>query len=101
VPVVEAWLGRQQHTVVHGPGRAHLELPIGTTVSLLALQGACGGVSVDGVRWPLVDADLAPAVGLGVSNETTDDAVEVTVMSGVLTVFVNSHLDPHPRSEDP
>ena len=99
VPLVEGWWGAQQLTVVHGPGRARLELPVGTTISVIALHGGCAGVTIDGVRWPLAGADLAPSVGLGVSNEVTDDAVDVTVMSGVLTIFVNSHLEPHPPSE--
>lgn len=100
VPQLEAWWGGQQVSVVHGPGRVRLELPVGTTISLLALHGSCGGVSIDGVRWPLLAADLPAAVGLGVSNETTDPIVEVTLTSGVLTVFVNSHLTPPPESED-
>jgi thiamine pyrophosphokinase len=80
--------------VLHGPGRTRLTLPIGTTISLLALHGACAGVSIDGVRWPLAHADLEPAVGLGISNRTTSETVDVSVTSGVLTVFVNDHLDP-------
>ena len=74
-------------------------MPTGITVSLLALHGPCGGVSIDGVRWPLATADLGSAVGLGVSNLTTGDRVGVSVTSGVLTVFVNSHLPPHPPTE--
>ena len=100
VPEIEAWWGRQQLTVAHGPGRARLDVPIGTTISLLALHGPCGGVSIDGVRWPLLAADLPPAVGLGVSNEATEPTVAVTLTSGVLTIFVNSHLTPQQESED-
>jgi thiamine pyrophosphokinase len=48
------------------------------------------------VRWPLDRADLAATVGLGVSNVATNDAVDVSVISGVLTVFVDDHLDIRP-----
>lgn len=99
VPSIEGWWGSQQLAVVHGPGRARLELPPGTTMSVLALQGPCGGVSIGGVQWPLAAAELVPAVGLGVSNVTTGDDVEISLTSGVLTVFVNSHLEPHPPTE--
>ena len=53
IPVIEGWWGPQRFAVVHGPGRARLDVPAGTTISLLALHGGCGGVSIDGVRWPL------------------------------------------------
>lgn len=99
VPELDGWWGPQRLTVAHGPGRARIDAPIGTTISLLALHGPCAGVSVDGVRWPLDSSELAPAVGLGISNVTTEPVVAVSLTSGVLTVFVNSHLTPEPESE--
>ena len=66
---LEAWWGGDQLRVAHGPGQVVLDLDPGTTFSVLAMHGACAGVTVDGARWPLVDHDLAPLVGLGVSNE--------------------------------
>ncbi len=78
------------------PGQAHLALPVGTTLSLLALHGPCTGVHISGVRWPLVDAELAAAVGLGVSNLSTDPDVTVRVSSGVLTVIVSETEQPAP-----
>lgn len=87
VPVIEAWWGDQHFLVLHGPGRLHLDAQVGATVSLIATHGICTGVSVDGCRWPLDDAELAPLAGLGVSNEAVDTDVEISVSSGVLTVF--------------
>ena len=90
VPIVEAWWGRNRLRVVHGPGQAVLDdLPVGTTISLLALHGPCTGVTIAGVRWPLVGAELAAVVGRGVSNVTTAPRVDVRVSSGVLTIVVN------------
>jgi thiamine pyrophosphokinase len=89
IPTIDGWWGAQQVTVIHGPGRGRLRPPRGTTISALALHGPCRGVSITGVRWPLVDADVAPMIGLGISNETTDDEVEFALASGVLTVFIN------------
>ena len=80
----------------HGPGQAHLALPVGTTLSLLALHGPCTGVHISGVRWPLVDAELAAAVGLGVSNLSTEPDVTVRVSGGVLTVIVSETGQPAP-----
>jgi thiamine pyrophosphokinase len=93
IPEIDGWWGDQRVVVVHGPGRARLDLAADTTISLLALHGECGNVSIDGVRWPLQHATLAPAVGLGVSNTTTGGAVDVSLTAGVLTIFVNGHLD--------
>jgi thiamine pyrophosphokinase len=89
IPTIDGWWGDQRLAVVHGPGRARLGVVPGSTISLLALQGACSGVSIGGVRWPLDRADLGAAVGLGVSNEATGDTVDVSVNAGVLTVFVD------------
>ena len=94
IPVIDGWWGEQRLAVLHGPGRARLELTHGTTVSLLAMHGPCSGVTIDGVRWPLDHADLGAAVGLGVSNEATADVVDVSVNAGVLTIFI-SPLTPH------
>jgi thiamine pyrophosphokinase len=89
ISVIDAWWGDHRLAVLHGPGRRRLEPPIGTTISLLALHGTCTGVSIDGVRWPLDHADLDPTVGLGVSNRTTADDVEISLTAGVLTVFID------------
>ena len=94
VPALDAWWDGQHLDVIHGPARELLLLEPGSLLSLVALHGPCTKVSITGARWELEDADLAPVVGLGVSNEASagepgDDAVEVRVSlsSGVLTVF--------------
>jgi thiamine pyrophosphokinase len=88
IPRIEAWWADQHLFVVHGPGRLALQLPEGTTISLLAMHGACTGVGIDGVRWPLHDTVLAPMVGHGISNVTTSAGVAVRVSTGVLTVLL-------------
>lgn len=85
---LEAWWGGDQLRVVHGPGSAELDLPAGTTFSVLAMHGGAGGVTVGGARWPLQDHDLGPLVGLGVSNLAETTPVTVDVASGVLTIVV-------------
>jgi thiamine pyrophosphokinase len=87
VPVIECWWGDQHVHVLHGPGRLRLAISSGATVSLVATHGRCTGVSISGTEWPLDDADLAPLAGHGVSNVATGEEVDVTVSSGVLTIF--------------
>jgi thiamine pyrophosphokinase len=99
IPRLDGWWDGQHIDVVHGPGQLDLDLAPGSTLSLLALHGPCTGVTITGVRWPLVDADIAPLVGLGVSNEV-DPAegdggpVVVRLSTGVLTIFDAPHVDP-------
>jgi thiamine pyrophosphokinase len=88
VPTIEAWWGDQHLYVVHGPGKLALELETGTTLSLLAMHGACTGVGVDGVKWPLDNAVLAPMVGHGISNVSIDERISIRVSTGVLTVLI-------------
>ena len=45
---LEAWWGSDQFVVIHGPGSTTLDLPIGTTFSVLATHGVAEGVTVQG-----------------------------------------------------
>ena len=56
-------------------------------VSLLAVGGAATGVTTAGLAWPLDGAVLKPGVGLGLSNQMTGAAAEVTVGSGAVVVI--------------
>jgi thiamine pyrophosphokinase len=99
VPVVDGWWNDQHLDIIHGPGRRELRLERGSLLSLMAIGPKCRGVGISGVRWPLDDHDLDPVVGLGVSNEVSDPdgVVQITVSSGVLTVF--DVPDHEPREE--
>ncbi len=88
IATLEAWWGGDQLRVVHGPGEARLDLPAGTTFSVLAMHGPCEGVSVDGARWRLRDDHLDPLVGLGVSNVAEEPPLTVAVRRGIVTVVV-------------
>jgi len=85
---LEAWWGGDQLRVVHGPGSTTLDLPLGTTFSVLAMHGPADGVTVASARWPLTDHRLEPLVGLGVSNQIAESPVTVSVASGIVTVVV-------------
>jgi len=91
VPELDAWWSGQHVRVIQGPGSAIWRVRAGSTLSLLALHGACTKVSISGTRWQLDDVDIDPLVGLGVSNEVLAGDhpvdVEVSLTSGVLTVF--------------
>ncbi len=98
IPRLDGWWDGQHIDVVHGPGQLELDLAPGSTLSLLGLHGPCAGVTITGVRWPLTDADIAPLVGLGVSNEVDANEVggpvSVRLSTGVLTIFDVPNIDP-------
>ena len=77
--------------VLHGPRSLEVDLPSGTTFSLLALHGRCTGVGEAGVEWPLVDAVIEPGSSLGVSNVARSATITVSVLTGVLTLVVPFH----------
>jgi thiamine pyrophosphokinase len=87
VDSLEAWWGADQLHVLHAPRAIELDLPAGTTFSVLAMHGPASGVCVRGARWPLTDHHLAPLVGLGVSN-VAEHTVVVSVRDGIVTVVV-------------
>lgn len=61
----------------------------GRTVSLMPLSERVMGIHSRGLRWPLVGTAMNRTRTLGVSNETTEDLLEVRVDGGTLLVGVN------------
>jgi thiamine pyrophosphokinase len=89
IPIIEGWWGRQRLRVLHGPGRAEInDLSPGSSLSVLAAHGPCEGVTITGVEWPLTNHELDPLVGLGISNMAVAPTVSISVLHGVLTVFL-------------
>lgn len=68
-----------------------VDLPGGSTVSVLAVDTAAG-VCVEGVVWPLSGATLRPLSGHGVSNRVTAGPVHVAVAVGTLVVIALDNL---------
>ena len=64
-----------------------LVLPIGTTVSLLALGGEAQGVSTRGLVYPLREETLSASVARGVSNQVARPNISITVRDGAVLVL--------------
>jgi thiamine pyrophosphokinase len=84
---IRLMLGETTIRVIHPGHSATVDLSPNSLFSLLALHGACRGVTVSGARWPLTDATLASSSTQGVSNETTG-LLHVAVDDGILTLVV-------------
>jgi len=71
-----------------GPAKLELNFEIPpSALSLLSLTTSCQGVSIENVKWPLDDAELAQGSPREVSNVPLDRCVRVEVRSGVLGVY--------------
>lgn len=76
----DGWLAYPLH------GRGDFAAPVGTGVSLIP-YGDCVGVSLQGLKYPLVDASLRRGE-VAVSNVTTRKHFSVTCSRGSLLVIV-------------
>ncbi len=71
----------------------------GDLVTLLAVHGLAGGVTTDGLLYPLHDQDLRPGSTQGVSNELVGTHAQIRVRSGVLLAVQPGQTGTHqPRT---
>lgn len=59
----------------------------GDYVSVLPVKGDAKGVTLEGMKYSLQDADIACFSSLGVSNEIVEDTAKISVKQGVLLVI--------------
>ena len=59
----------------------------GSYVSVLPVKGDAKGVTLEGMKYPLENADIACFSSLGVSNEIVDEVAKISVEQGVLLVI--------------
>lgn len=63
------------------------EEQFGSFVSILPVRGDAKGVTLEGMKYPLENADIACFSSLGISNEITDETAKISVKQGVLLVI--------------
>lgn len=91
---VTGFVGDVVVTVVR-PGRPRTVTGrVGEQVSLIPVHGMVGGVTTNGLRWPLEAARLAAGTSRGVSNELATDRASVSVDDGVLVVVQPGTMAP-------
>lgn len=62
--------------------------PIGSTFSVFSLSDRTKNVTIKGAKYPLENAMLTNAFPLGVSNQSTDDTIHISVGNGFLLVIL-------------
>ncbi len=75
--------------VVQSGGTAELLRRNGVYLSLIPLSSVACGVTVSGVKYPLINAELYSNSTLGVSNEITADRAILSVKKGKVAVFIS------------
>ena len=63
------------------------EEQFGSYVSVLPVKGDAKGVTLEGMKYPLGNADVACFSSLGVSNEIVEEKARISVEQGVLLVI--------------
>lgn len=60
---------------------------VGQTISIIPIDGAVKGVTLDGLEYPLIDHDIIMGSSLGVSNRLVKDTATISVKEGTLLVI--------------
>lgn len=83
-----------QQTIWLARGELVVAGQVGDTLSLLPFGGDAAGVHVDGVRWPLDDAELPLGPSLSISNRMIAARARIRVRRGrVLVVHIANEID--------
>jgi thiamine pyrophosphokinase len=77
------------------PASARIRTSEGRRVSLMPLL-PCAGVDLEGVRWPLQKAELAPDGLVSVSNRAAGEVVHASIESGAALLVVEYPLEEVP-----
>lgn len=72
---------------LHAGAQLTLAGSVGDLVSLLPVGGDAGGVTTDGLRWPLAAATLHMGRSRGLSNEIVAPLASVQISTGTLLVI--------------
>jgi len=83
---LEAVIGVAHVTVLHGSDSRVVPRRGSHLTALHAMNGVARGVRTSGLRWNLLDEELAPWVSRGVSNEMIGSEATIALTDGALLV---------------
>ncbi len=75
------------------PGFMRVPRAEGFKLSVLAYAGQCAGVTLQHVKYPLLDAVLTEDFPLGISNEFDGPEAEISLKEGCLLVFLSRDVE--------
>ena len=85
--------GKQQITLLRGPGQIALDGQPGDTVSLIPIGGDAWGVTTIGLEYPLSNGTLRFGSTLGISNALLEAQATVTLKEGFLICVLISSTE--------
>ena len=78
--------GEDTEIITLSSGSVSLPRRKGWSLSVFAADGPCRGVTLSGVRYPLLDAEILPSFPIGVSNQWTEAEAVISVRDGILLI---------------
>ena len=84
---VEAIWDNEEIFALQGPASCEFSAEVEDIVGLQAFSATATGVSTTGLRWQLLNEQLANHETRGVSNEATQTRVAISVLTGQLLVI--------------
>ncbi|MDD5082582.1 MAG: thiamine diphosphokinase [Dehalococcoidales bacterium] len=82
---VKVWHGEQTGWVIKPPGEPIMGNP-GDTVSLIPLSGSASGITTEGLKYPLKNAELTIGLTRGISNLLEESPAHIKLSRGLLLV---------------
>ncbi len=85
---------RQEITCLRGCQKAEFKGRPGDVLSLSSLQAPAGGITLNGLEYPLKNATLPVGSTRGISNVFADNTAEVEIKTGYLIVCITRKKSP-------
>ena len=85
-------IGKEDEMTVYAPGRWKLKAKEDWKLSLFSYAPISRGISLTGVAYPLVDAELTWDFPLGVSNQWSQPTAELQFTEGLLLVILSNGI---------
>lgn len=88
---IQGCIADEQETVFFLRGKEKITLTLrrhARAISLLPLTAAASGVTIQGVYWPLQDAELTQGLPYAVSNEAAGEKISIALDNGILAVYI-------------
>ena len=86
-------LTSNEELITLSEGTINLPRKSGYSLSLFSLTDTCENVCIEGAKYTASDITLTNSFPLGVSNEWSDDIVNISVAHGILLIVMSRHID--------
>ena len=89
--LVEIRWGSSQAFALQGPSEIYMDVPLSTTIGLIPFGGDAEGVKTYGLKWPLDLEKLYVTSSRGVSNQSVEERIGVSLIKGCLLLTIEKN----------